>query len=56
MNLGNCPSCGEKQWSIADNKYLKLYGHCWAEDKEAWQSGKLSLEEFEKRELAAAQD
>lgn len=51
----NCPSCGERQWSIADQKYVDLFGHCWSEDKKKWEAGELSLEEFEKRELQAAQ-
>lgn len=49
-----CSSCGEKQWSIADNKYLKLFGTCWKEDKGRWERGELSLEEFERRELEAS--
>lgn len=49
-----CPSCGEKQWSINDNRYLDLWGICWAEDRKKWEDGKLSLEEFEERELQAA--
>lgn len=49
-----CPSCGERQWSIVDNRYLELFRTCWSEDRQRWQDGKLSLEEFEKRELQAA--
>lgn len=48
-----CPKCKEKQWSIMDKKYLEIYGHCWHCDKLEWQAGKLSLEEFEKRERIA---
>lgn len=47
---GVCPQCNERQWSVADNNYLALFGHCWACDKRAWQAGKLTLEEFERRE------
>lgn len=49
----NCPDCGEKQWSIADCEYVKLFNTCWSCDKRKWHDGKLSLEEFEKRELAS---
>jgi hypothetical protein len=45
-----CPDCSEKQWSIADRKYLEIYETCWACDKKRWKAGKLSLEEFEERE------
>ena len=49
-----CHACQEKQWSIADNRYLELFGQCWGCDKKRWENGELSLEEFEKRELLAA--
>lgn len=45
-----CPKCNEEQWSIADNRYIELFGQCWECDKKNWESGKLSLEEFENRE------
>jgi hypothetical protein len=46
-----CPKCNCTQWSIQDKKYLELYGNCWGCDKEQWEQGKLTLEEFEKREV-----
>ena len=51
----NCPHCGEKQWSIADCNYVKLYGTCWTCDRGRWENHELSLEEFEEREKVAAQ-
>ena len=48
-----CPRCQQKQWSVADNCYLELFGHCWSCDKKEWESGRLSLEEFERREEQA---
>jgi len=45
-----CPKCEEQQWSIADKKYLKLFDICWSCDKKEWEAGRLSLEEFERRE------
>jgi len=51
----HCKRCGEKQYSIADKNYLKLFGICWSCDKKKWEAGILSLEEFEKREEQAAQ-
>lgn len=57
LDMGNkCPICNEIQWSIADRNYVKLFGTCWSEDKQKWQDGKLSLEEFEKREKLATQN
>ena len=50
----NCSNCGEKQWSIADCNYVELFGIGWCCDKRKWERGELSLEEFEKREKAAA--
>lgn len=50
-----CKVCGEKQWSILDCNYVKLFGHCWSEDKRDWQEKKLELQEFEKREMLAIQ-
>ncbi len=46
-----CPKCNQQQWSLQDAEYLKLYGHCWSCDKREWEAGRLSLEEFEKREV-----
>jgi hypothetical protein len=51
----NCPKCGEKQWSISDNKYVKLFGHCWGCDKKLWEEKKLTTEEFERREKMSIQ-
>ncbi len=48
-----CPACEEQQWSPMDKKYLTLYGCCWCCDKEQWEAGELSTEEFEKREKTA---
>ena len=52
---GICGNCGERQWSIGDNRYLQLFGRCWGCDKKNWQAGRLSLEEFEHREKAAVE-
>ena len=46
-----CSKCKERQWSISDNRYLELFGQCWSDDKKDWQAGKLSVEEFERREV-----
>jgi len=51
-----CPKCTERQWSIADNRYLELFGQCWSCDKKEWQAGRLSLKDFEERERRAAQE
>jgi hypothetical protein len=51
-----CPICLEKQWSIFDQKYLGLFGKCWSCDKKDWEQGKLSLKEFDKRELEASKE
>jgi hypothetical protein len=51
-----CPECNEKQWSIMDKNYLKIYGKCWYCDKELWERGFLSLEEFENREKKALEE
>ena len=48
-----CPKCNEKQWSISDNNYLEQFGQCWGCDKKEWEAGRLSLEEFERRERIA---
>ena len=48
-----CPDCKEKMWSPMDKSYLKLYGTCWECDQKRWQSEKLGLEEFERRENLA---
>lgn len=48
MNI--CEHCGEAQYSVSDKKYLELFGQCWSCDKKLWESGELSLEEFESRE------
>jgi hypothetical protein len=50
MENVNCPNCGEKQWSIADCNYVKLFNICWSCDKQKWVDKKISLEEFERRE------
>lgn len=49
----NCTVCGEQQYSLMDRNYLKLFPQCWSCDKNEWSAGRLSLEEFEKRELRA---
>ena len=49
----NCPDCGEKQWSIGDQKYVELFGTGWCCDKLRWEKKELSLEEFERREKLA---
>ncbi len=50
--FSKCKKCGFESWSIIDKRYAQLYG-CWSCDKEQWEQGKLSLEEFEKREKNA---
>ena len=54
MQIKKCPVCGQRQWSIADNNYVKLFNTCWSCDRLLWINKKLSLEEFEKREEDAA--
>ena len=51
--MDKCPKCKEKQWSLMDKNYTKLFGHCWTCDRQEWDDGKLTLEEFEKREKEA---
>jgi hypothetical protein len=51
-----CPKCEKEQWSLSDKHYLRIYNICWECDKEKWESGKLALEEFEKRESIAANE
>ena len=45
-----CPTCKEQQYGIMDKNYVLLYNTCWTCDKKRWQSGELSLVEFEQRE------
>lgn len=49
-------TCGGRQWSASDKKYLELFGNCWSCDQKAWNEGRMTLEQFEKRELQAAQE
>lgn len=51
----NCPKCGEKQWSVMDRNYVELFKICWHCDRMKWIKGKLSLENFERREKLANQ-
>ena len=50
-----CPKCGEKQWSVQDRNYVELFKICWHCDRMRWIDGKLSLENFERREKLANQ-
>lgn len=50
---GICGNCGERQWSIGDNRYLQLFGRCWSCDKKDWENGRLSLEAFKELESMA---
>ena len=50
-----CAGCKERQWSIADNRYYVRNGVCWSCDKRNWREGRLSLEEFERRETLSLQ-
>lgn len=50
MEEVKCPDCGERQWSVADCNYVRLFATCWSCDKKRWENKTLSLEEFEKRE------
>lgn len=49
----HCPDCGEKQWSIADNRYVELFKTCWGCDRKRWMAKELSTEEFERKEEQA---
>lgn len=51
--MDKCPKCKEKQESKMDKMYVKLFGNCWSCDRALWESKKLTLEEFEKREQEA---
>lgn len=52
--MGNiCPCCIKEQFSKMDKIYLKQNGQCWSCDREDWQKGELSTEEFERRERFA---
>jgi len=48
-----CPKCSQRQWSRTDEKYLLDNKQCWECDKIEWEADKLSLKEFERRELKA---
>ncbi len=50
-----CPHCNQKQWSIADRNYVRLFLNCWFCDKEKWEKGEMTLEKFEEREKQAAE-
>jgi hypothetical protein len=48
-----CKHCNGRQYSESDKKYLEIYGRCWSCDKRDWETGKLTLAEFENREANA---
>lgn len=45
----HCPDCGEKQWSIADCNYVKLFNTCFACDNKRWMRKELSTEEYDRK-------
>jgi hypothetical protein len=53
MNLLECPDCNNQPFSLSDRMYIRLFNTCWDCDKLRWESGKLKLEEFEKRETSS---
>lgn len=50
-----CSECGEKQWSITDCNYVKLFNVCWSCDNIKWKNKEITTEEFEKREQGAVE-
>jgi hypothetical protein len=48
-----CPQCQQKQWSMADANYVRLFFTCWYCDKQLWEKKQMSLEAFEQREQEA---
>jgi hypothetical protein len=48
--MANCPDCGEKMFSEIDQAYLLNFKTCWICDKQRWDKGELSTEEFEAKE------
>jgi len=50
----NCTRCGEKQWSVADQKYVELFDLCWNCDRRRWHEGIITLHTFETREKQAS--
>ena len=54
VNMKNkCSKCDQIQYSLMDKNYLDLFRQCWSCDKDEWEAGTLSLEEFEAREKRA---
>lgn len=52
--MNKCKECGQVvQMSLADRFYVEMFGTCWDCDKKHWEEGKLSLEDFERRETEA---
>jgi len=51
MNL--CLKCNTVQFALVDKAYLKLWGVCWACDREEWRAGRISDKELEAREEKA---
>lgn len=49
----NCNKCWWQQFSEFDKKYLQVNWQCWSCDKLDWEEWKISLEEFENREVKA---
>jgi hypothetical protein len=52
-----CTTCGHSiktQHSANDKKYLELFGVCWTCDRKLTQTGKMKVEDFERREQDAA--
>lgn len=45
-----CPKCDTTWNAKLDLDYLKMFDHCWLCDKLDWKAGRLSLDEFVKRE------
>ena len=52
MNI-YCPVCKIKPNCLVDKIYLETNDNCWECDKNLWQKEKLSLKEFERREILA---
>lgn len=53
MNEIICKKCGQKQWSLMDQKYAQLFPQCWSCDNAAFWAKELDLKVFEKRETEA---
>lgn len=48
-----CKKCGGEQWCLIDKVYFEMNENCRDCDNIEWEEGRLSFEEFAKREKKA---